>query len=101
MAILFLMFCGDLFALTRAIHYLEGRAAAFLFNVGDDTHTDILVATENYCHKLSVNLGHCIAFCCNKISDVIRCLEGVIELDTGIGTVLGLHGLDRCTDVDV
>ena len=70
------------------VHDLKGGAATqLLFYIGDDTHADVLVHFEVHGHQGPFGLGHGVTLCGDKVADICNCLERVVELDTGIGTV--------------
>ena len=94
---------GELFLrLAGSVHNLERRASSeLLLNITDDTHSDILISTDAYGHKLTVSFALRITLCCDEVANVSGGLEGVVQLDTRLGTVLCLQGPDRGTDVDV
>ena len=94
---------GELFLrLAGSVHNLERRASSeLLLDVCDDTHTDVLVSPDAHRHKLTVGLTLGVSLRGDEVADVVGSLEGVVQLDTSVGTVLGLKALDRGSDVDV
>ena len=88
--------------LAGSIHYLQGRAASeFLFHVGNDTHTHILVHAKVDRHKGPFSLAHSVTLGGDEVADVVDRLEGIVQLDTGVGTELALEMTDRGADIDI
>ncbi len=94
--------CLFLFCLPGSVHDLEGGAAPeLLLHVRHDTHSCVFVCLDRDLHQLAVSLAHRVALGGDEVTDVVRCLERVIQLDTRLGTVLALILSGRGTDVDV
>ena len=70
-------------------------------NLGDDTHAGALVDFKRDAHQLAVNLTQGLTLSGNEVTDILYGPEGVVELDTGVRTVLFLILQGGSTDEDV
>ena len=102
-AFLQLFSCGLFSAgFSRSVHDLQrGAAAQLLLDIRHDTHSDVFVNAEVDGHQGTVGLGHGVTLGSDEVADVVDGLEGIVQLDTGIGTVHGLILAGRRPDVDV